>query len=155
MNNQTEPNAPMVDPSDNLEELVNRMNKQQQLNFKKAVVRQTIDYVSQCLPTKENDQGERWFIDIAHRWLEEPTDERAEKASLAVAADYIDGGMRYFDYPAYFLEPALAAGASAYGASRHALAAAEAASLTAHQWQMNVAWAIVNNEDIPPLNMSQ
>jgi len=151
MSNQIGHNIPTADRSDDLEELVKLMNEQQQLNFKQAVVRQTIHYVSKRLPSEENDEGERFFIAMANQWLEQPTDKNAENAMMATVADCIDGGARYFDYPTYFHEPALAAGESAYGASKHALAAAEADSSTAHQWQMTVAWTILNNADLPPL----
>lgn len=130
--------------------LVKVMSEKQQLSFKQAVVRQTIYYVSKQLPLEEKDNGQRYFISLAHQWLDHPTEENAEKASMGVACDYIDGGMRYFDYPSYFLAPAEAAGSSAYGATQCALTASENDSQAAYQWQITAAWAILNNQE-PPL----
>ena len=133
-----------------LEGLVKVMREKQQLSFKQAVVRQTIHYVSKQLPPEEQDNGERYFISLANKWLDQPTQENAEKASMGVACDYIDGGMRYFDYPSYFLTPAEAAGSSAYGATQSALTASGNDSRAAYQWQITAAWAILNNKE-PPL----
>ncbi|MEG4987211.1 hypothetical protein QUB08_15775 [Microcoleus sp. BR0-C5] len=133
-----------------LEGLVKVMREKQQLSFKQAVVRQTIYYVSKQLPREEQDKGERYFISLANKWIEQPTQENAEKASMGVACDYIDGGMRYFDYPSYFLAPAEAAASSAYGATECALTASGNDSRAAYQWQITAAWAILNNKE-PPL----
>ncbi|MEG4092556.1 hypothetical protein [Microcoleus sp. Pol12B4] len=133
-----------------LEGLVKVMREKQQLSFKQAVVRQTIYYVSKQLPREEQDKGERYFISLANKWIEQPTQENAEKASMGVACDYIDGGMRYFDYPSYFLTPAEAAGSSAYGATQCALTASGNDSRVAYEWQITAAWAILNNKE-PPL----
>lgn len=133
-----------------LEGLVKVMREKQQLSFKQAVVRQTIYYVSKQLPPEEQDNGERYFISLANKWLDQPTQENAEKASMGVVCDYIDGGMRYFDYPSYFLAPAEAAGSSTYGATQSALTASGNDSRAAYQWQITAAWAILNNQE-PPL----
>ncbi|MEG4217725.1 hypothetical protein QUA27_20715 [Microcoleus sp. Pol14C6] len=134
-----------------LEGLVKVMREKQQLSFKQAVVRQTIYYVSKQLPREEQDNGERYFISLANKWIEQPTQENAQKASMGVACDYIDGGMRYFDYPSYFLTPAEAAGSSAYDATQCALTASGNDSRAAYEWQITAAWAILNNKEPPRL----
>lgn len=68
--------------------------------------------------------------------LAEPTADRAEQASAFAAADQMDGGARYFDYPDFFLAPADAAGSSdvvhcARVVRRAAAKAAESGRLTA------------------------
>lgn len=130
-----------------LEGLVKLMSEKQQLSFKRAVVRQTIYYVSKELPLEEEDKGERDFIFLANQWLEQPTQKNAEKASQGVAWDYIDGGMRHYHYPSYFLAPAEAAASSAYGATQCALTASGNDSRAAYQWQIIAAWAILNNKE--------
>jgi len=130
--------------------VVKLMSEKQQLSFKQAVVRQTIYYVSKQLLPEEKDKGERYFISLANQWIKHPTEENAKKASMGVACDYIDGGMRYFDYPSYFLTPAEAAASSAYGATQCALTASGNDSRGAYQWQITAAWAILNNKE-PPL----
>lgn len=133
-----------------LEGLVKMMREKQQLSFKQAVVRQTIYYVSKQLPPEEQDNGERDFIFLANRWLEQPTEENAKKAITAVVFDCVDGGVRYFDYSEYFHAPAEAAGSSTYGATQCALTASGNDSRAAYQWQIIAAWAIMNNKE-PPL----
>lgn len=150
MNNQPEHDAQNAYQAGDLDGLVKLMSEKQQLSFKQAVVRQTIYYVSKQLPPEEKDNGERYFISLANQWLKQPTEENAENASMGVACDYIDGGMRYSDYPSYFLAPAEAAASSAYGATQCALTASGNDSRAAYQWQITAAWAILNNKE-PPL----
>ncbi len=137
-----------------LEELFNRMDEEQKLTFKKSVVQQTIYYITKQLPPPEQDEGERSFINLAKKWLQSPTEEIRNLMNAAITADYIDGGMRYFDYPAIFLQPAWAAGAkTGLEASEYALGAAEAIQQTAlaSEWQMAVAWAILKGDHLPVL----
>ena len=148
-----------------LEGLFNLMNDDQKLTFKKAVVQQTIHYVTQQLPPLEQDEGERSYIELAQQWLENPTEEVASRANFAAIASCIDGGVRYHDYSKYFLEPAWAAGAdTGLEAIKYALTAAtpsnksgfysndeELEEKSAHQWQIATVWAILYDKPLPPL----
>ncbi|OCQ97885.1 hypothetical protein BCD67_01775 [Oscillatoriales cyanobacterium USR001] len=141
----------IVSQPSTLEGLFNLMSKAQKLIFKKAVVKQTIYYITKKLPPPEQDEGERLFIELAKEWLRNPTKEVADKAKLAAITDCIDRGVRYFNYPAFFLEPACAAGA------KTGLDAAEIALKIAGigyvgvgiQWQITVAWAILYDQKLP------
>ena len=86
------------EPSSALDALFSQMTPEQQLCFKQAVVQQTIYYVTQHLPPKDKDDGERRFIGYAQDWIDEPTQENAERANGAAVLDSIDGGVRHFDY---------------------------------------------------------
>lgn len=142
------PNKP-----DLLELLFNLMDETQKLSFKKAAVQQTIYYITKKLPSPEEDEGEHSFIEVAKNWLSNPTEEVANRANAGAAADCIDGGVRYFDYPEIFLEPAWAAGAkTGLGAAQSALTAAGTNfAEVALQWQITAAWAILYNENLPVL----
>jgi len=94
---------------DKLKLLISSMDEQQQLRFKQAVVKQAINYIERLLPPEEKDDGHRIGINMAHKWLETPTKETALWVGGGVAAEKQDGGARYFDYPPYFLDPAVAA----------------------------------------------
>ena len=72
---------------------------------------ETIRIVMPLLPPEDADEGHRGGIAWASRWLADPSDETAKNASFYYAAECIDGGVRYFDYPEVFLGPALVAGA--------------------------------------------
>ncbi|WP_146138370.1 hypothetical protein [Chamaesiphon polymorphus] len=120
--------------------LFDRMNEGQQLRFKQSIVAQTVYYVSQRLPPVERDEGERGFIELANRWLAQPTAENADKALMAAVFDRVDGGVRYFDYSDYFLLPAEVVGAeNGYEATKDALKAAGEFVAEAKQWQRVVA----------------
>jgi hypothetical protein len=142
------PNQP-----DLLERLFNLMDETQKLSFKKAAVQQTIYYITKKLPSPEADEGERLFIEVAKNWLWNPTEEVANRANAGAAADCIDGGVRYFDYPEIFLEPAWAAGAkTGLGAAQSALTAAGTNfAEVALQWQITATWAILYDEKLPVL----
>ncbi|NJR64186.1 MAG: hypothetical protein HC772_00780 [Leptolyngbyaceae cyanobacterium CRU_2_3] len=132
-----------TEPSSTLEALFSKMTPEQQLCFKQAVVQQTIYYVTQHLPSEDKDDGERRFIAYAQDWIDEPTQENADRANGAAVLDSIDGGVRHFDYSPYFLTPAEAAGANdAIHATRYALEAAGSRAEIAHQWQIAAAEAI-------------
>jgi hypothetical protein len=134
-----------------LEMLFGQMNEQQQLRFKQAIVAQTVFYVSQRLPVADLDNGERSFIELANKWIAEPTAKNAEQAALAAVLDRVDGEVRHFEMGEYFLTPAEAAGAeSGYDAVHHALKAAGDFQVTeAKQWQMATAWDILSDRTPP------
>jgi len=136
-----------------LEELFNLMDEVQKLSFKKAAVQQTIYYITKRLPFPEKDEGERLFIEVAKKWLSNPTEEVANRANAEAAADCIDGGVRYFDYPEIFLEPAWAAGAkTGLGAAERAITAAGTNfAEVARQWQIAAARAILFHKNLPVL----
>jgi hypothetical protein len=141
------------EPSDILETLCDRMKPAQQLCFKQAMVRQTIHYVAQRLPAEADDCGERGFIEIAQDWLDSPTAENAKRASTAAIFDCVDGGVRYFDYGDYFLEPAWAAGAiDGVTAARSGLVAAIDREAIVRQWQVATAEAILQGQPLPELD---
>ncbi len=88
-----------------LEPLVSQLNEEQQIQLRQALVRQTIHYVSQRLPPEDLDDGHKQGCDRAAHWLENPTAEVAFNASAWATGECWDGGVRYSDYPLYFLEP--------------------------------------------------
>jgi hypothetical protein len=134
-----------------LQKLVESMDDRQQLAFKMAVVRQTIYYVSQYLPPEDRDEGQRSFIHLAQNWLDCPTEEKARSAAICASFDCVDGGVRYFDYSDYFLEPAWAASHNAYDAISCALTAAKENAPSAKKWQLETALAILDDRIIPEL----
>jgi hypothetical protein len=140
---------------DELEGLVQAMTPSQKLRFKQAVVRQAIYFVSKRLPPEAQDEGHRDGILAATNWLNEPTEDKAEAATMFAASSCWDGGVRYHDFPAEFLDPAWAAGETdAYKAAYHA---AKSAPLTereaARQWQLASALAILRDEEALPLDV--
>ena len=129
------------------------MNEQQQLRFKLAIVAQTVFYVSQRLPIVELDNGERSFIELANKWIAEPTIKNAEQAALAAVLDKVDGESRHFELSEYFLTPAEAAGAdNGYESVPYALKAAGDFQIAeAKQWQMATAWDLLADKTPPSI----
>ena len=140
--------------SDSIEALAARMSAAQQLALKQAVVRQAIHYTTRALPPASSDEGHRRGILAASRWLDCPTQEMANDAGLFAMGERWDGGVRYYDYPEYFLAPAWTAAASGAGAAaRLALEAVpDAEREAARKWQVAVARAVLRAEDLPPLD---
>lgn len=142
-------------PSDSgkLAELIQAMTPPQQLCFKQAVVRQAIYFVSRDLPPEAEDEGHRDGIQAALNWLNEPTDEQAQAATVFAASSCWDGGVRYHDYPASFLNPAWTAGQT--DVVKAALQAINSAPLperdAAYQWQVATAQAILQGQEVLPL----
>lgn len=141
-----------IGPGD-VEELVKWMTSAQRLRFKQGVVAQTIHFVSKLLPPEADDDGHRKGIQAAIRWLREPSDEVARDATFLTVAECWDGGVRYYDYPAHFLEPAWAAGETdVCKAARFAVNTAPPAEREAAlRWQIESAQAILRGAEPPPL----
>jgi hypothetical protein len=138
---------------DELEGLVQAMTPSQKLRFKQAVVRQSIYFVSKRLPPEGDDEGHRDGIRAATNWLNDPTEEKARAATLFAAASCWDGGVRYHDYTADFLDPAWTAGeADVCRAASHAANSAPTLEReAARQWQIASAQAISrDDEPLPP-----
>jgi uncharacterized protein YjbI with pentapeptide repeats len=129
------------------------MNSAQRLRFKQAVVAQAIHFVSKLLPPEAKDDGHRRGIRAAIRWLKEPTDEVAKDATFLVVAECWDGGVRYYDYPAHFLDPAWVAGEMdiCKAARLAANTAPSAEREAALRWQIESAQAILRGAEPPPL----
>lgn len=129
------------------------MTADQRLRFKQAVVRQAIHFVSRLLPPEEDDDGHRSGILAAMNWLNEPTEEQAQAATMYGVSECWDGGVRHHDYPLVFQNPAWAAGegnlcrAAEYGI--HSAPAEEREA--ARQWQIASARAILRGDEPPPL----
>lgn len=79
-----------------LEELVQSMSGEQQLQFKQMAVRQAIELARKVLPGEENDRGHRHCIEMATRWLAEPTEENRKAAWAAAWTD--SGGVPSYPY---------------------------------------------------------
>lgn len=124
------------------------MSAGQRLAFKKAVVAQAVRAMTARLPPPEHDDGHRKGVDAAERWLGEPTPEVARDVSAFASGECWDGGVRYHDYPADFLDPAWAAGADdPCEAARLAANATPAATRGAvRAWQVGVAGAVLRGE---------
>ncbi len=138
--------------SGDLEALIAGMTHEQDLLLKMAVVRQSLYYVEQILPSEEDDDGERGCLSVARHWLAEPTRENAQNAAWFVGADAMDGGLRYHDYAPIFVEPATVAGAddakqAIHFADRTIPAGGEQ---DARQWQLDAALAILQGREVPP-----
>lgn len=141
------PSAP-----DELETLVQVMTPVQKLRFKQAVVRQAIHFVSKHLPPAGEDDGHRSGIIAATNWLNEPTEEQAKNVAAYATSECWDGGVRYHDYPASFLDPAWTA------AQPDVCAAAQLATHSAppmeqeaaYQWQIASAQAILRGQELSP-----
>ena len=138
---------------DELGRLVEAMTAEQALRFKQALVRQAIHYVSRILPPEREDDGHRSGIRMAAEWLYDPTEEKAEAATVYGTAECWDGGVRYHDYPRLFLNPAWAAGESdLFRAAEYAVESAPALSQdAARAWQIATAKAVLSGEPPPPL----
>jgi len=139
--------------SGDLEGLIAGMTPEQDLLLKMAVVRQSLYYVEQILPSEEDDDGERGCLNIARRWLADPTPENAQDAVWYVGADARDGGLRYHDYAPIFVEPATVAGADDAKQAIHFAATTIPAGgeQEARQWQLDAALAILQGREVPPL----
>jgi hypothetical protein len=161
-----------------LSAFIARMTGQQKLRFKQAVVEQALWYAEQRLPPIAQDEGERACLQVARRWLDEPTSENAQRAADFAAADSTGGGVRHHNYAELFLEPVWAAGAqtpeqAAFYATKAATdtafelrlrqykrpdraayemawAAGRQAADEAWEWQIEAAQAILRGEE-PPL----
>ena len=138
---------------DDVEELQRWMTSAQELRFKQAVVAQAIYYVSKLLPPEADDDGHRSGIRAAIRWLREPTEEMAGHVAALAMAECWDGGVRYHDYPEYFLGPASVAGdTDVRRAARSAIDTAPPEERQAAlQWQVESAQAILRWKDPLPL----
>ena len=136
-----------------LETLIGLMTDEQGFRFKQAMVRQAVHYIEGRLPPEEEDEGESSGVTFARRWLEDPTDENAHAAGAYAYFDAMDGGVRNHGYPELYNEPAWAAAyddlaSVASAALRTAPAGQEGA---ARQWQVKVAWAILQGAELPAL----
>lgn len=138
---------------DELEALIARMNDEQDLLFRMAVVRQAIHYVERILPPESEDEGERGCLNVARAWLSEPTPEKSKSMLWWVVAESIDGGLRYHDYAPIFTEPAWIASAEDAGrAIKYAEKVIPENEIDeAKRWQIEAARAISEGRDIPAL----
>jgi hypothetical protein len=108
-----------------LRDLLGRLSLHQLACFKQVVVRQALWHVTKLLPPEDVDDGQRGAIAAATRWLAQPTEENAKAAAMYAVFECVDGGVRYFDYPDLFLQPAWVVGAeSAEEAARLAVRSA-------------------------------
>jgi len=139
--------------SGDVEELAQQMTSAQRLRFKQAVVAQAIHFVYKLLPPEADDDGHRRGIRAATRWLKEPSKEVALDVNCEAVAECWDGGVRYHDYPAYFLDPAwVAVETDVYKAARKAVNTAPPAEREdALRWQIASAQAILRGVEPPPL----
>jgi hypothetical protein len=148
----------MVDPVgasprlSELEPLVCRLSDDQQLLLRQAMVRQSLFYVSKALPPEGLDEGHRLGCLLAARWLDCPTDEVARDICIWAGGECRDGGVRYFDYPEYFLGPVWVVGATDLDAASHLAArtAPESERGAAVAWQISAVRAIAKGQDPPP-----
>lgn len=136
--------------ADELETLVQAMTPAQKLRFKQAVVRQAIHFVSKRLPSEAEDDGHRGGIMAATNWLNEPTEEKAKNVAVYATGECWDGGVRYHDYPASFLDPAWAAAATdvCSAARLAANAAPPTEQEAARQWQIASAQTILRGQEV-------
>ncbi len=131
-----------------LEPLVSNLNAKQQLHLRQALVRQAIHYVSKSLPPEAIDDGHRYGCDRAAEWLENPTAEVAHNAYMWAVSECWDGGVRYFDYPEYFLFPVWALEGDLNTAAQYAARTApECDRDAAVDWQIAAVRAIVQGHE--------
>lgn len=143
--------------SGDLDGLIDTMSPEQALLLKQAVVRLSIYYVEQLLPPEELDEGERGCLMAARIWLDSPTPENAEKATMMSIADVYDGGVRYHYYSAIFTDPALTAGADNVKQAIHfaSFTIPKGLEQSARQWQLDAALAILQDHKPPPMPPSR
>ena len=131
-----------------LEPLVSQLNGEQQIQLRQALVRQTIHYVSQAFPPEDLDDGHRYGCDEAAKWLKNPTAEVAHNAYMWGAGECWDGGVRYSDYPEYFLFPVWALKGDLDAAAQCAIRAAPECDRNAViDWQIAAVRAIVQGQE--------
>jgi hypothetical protein len=134
------------------EPLVCRLTASQQLHLRQALVRPAIRYVTRALPPEALDEGHRLGCPWAARWLDCPTEERAQDVCTYAAGECWDGGVRYFDYPEYFLAPVWVIGVADLDAAARLAAetALEFERGAAIGWQIAAVRAIVRGLEPPP-----
>jgi hypothetical protein len=134
------------------EPLVRRLNAKQKLQLRKALVRQAVRFVTKALPPVAQDEGHFLGCLLAARWLDCPTEEVERDAYIWAGGECWDGGVRYLDYPEYFLCPVWVIGAT--DLDRAAQLAAETAPESergaAVAWQIVAVRAIAQGQE-PPL----
>jgi hypothetical protein len=131
---------------------VGRLSAEQQLRLRQALVRQAVRYVSKALPPEALDEGHCLGCQWAARWLDCPTEEVAQDVCIWAGGECRDGGVRYFDYPAYFLGPVWVLGATDLDAAARLAAetAPESERGAAIDWQVAAVRAIARGQE-PPL----
>ena len=134
------------------EPLASRLTDEQQLHFRQALVRQAIRYVTKILPSEALDEGHRLGCQWAARWLDCPTEEIARDVCSCAAGECWDGGVRYFDYPEYFLAPIWVIGVTDLDAAARLAAetAPESERGSAVNWQIAAVRAIARGRELPP-----
>lgn len=139
--------------SGDIEALAQTMTSAQRLRFKQAVVAQAIHFVSKLLPPEAKDEGHRRGIRAAVRWLREPSNEVARDVTFLAVGERWYGGVRYYDYPGYFLDPAWVAGETdVCKAARLAVnTASPEEQEAALRWQIASAQAILWGAEPPPV----
>lgn len=148
--------------------LVGLMNSAQQTRFRQAVVGQAIAYAEAVLPAENHDRGERRFLAAARRWLNSPGVESDQALTDVIGLPTPSLPRREYDVfhasrnaarsasQPDLCEAAQHAYASAAGASSalghqgHALAEAQK---SVWRWQVEAAWAILHDQDPPPLTL--
>jgi hypothetical protein len=135
-----------------VEPLVNRLTAEQQLRLRQALVRQAIRYVARALPPKELDKGHRLGCLLAAGWLDRPTAKEAREVCTCAAGECWDGGVRYWDYPEYFLSPVWVIGATDLDAAARLAAetAPEPERAAAVAWQIAAVRALARGQEPPP-----
>src|SRR5262249_24204253 len=131
---------------------MSRLTAEQQLHLRQALVRQAIRHVTKALPPEALDQGHRLGCRWASHWLDCPTEEVALDVCTCAAGECWDGGVRYFDYPEYFLAPVWVIGVPDLDAAARLAAetAPESERGAAVGWQIAAVRAIARGQEPPP-----
>jgi hypothetical protein len=116
-------------------------------------VQQAVRCVTKVLPPESLDEGHCLGCRLAARWLDCPTEAVARDVCIWAAGECWDGGVRYFDYPEYFLRPVWVLGASDLDAAARLAAetAPEAERSAAVSWQIAAVRAIARGQEPPPV----
>lgn len=93
-------------PHETLHALLADLDDSRRFRFKKAVVEQAMKSIGQLFPETKDVEGHIGGVAVASDWLTDPSEENVRDAAIYAVAERIDGGVRYFDYPEFFLAPA-------------------------------------------------
>jgi hypothetical protein len=147
--------------------LVRLMNAERQMRFKKRIVRQSIALAEALPPLEGQDKRGYALLEAVHRWLEDQGQDVQPLQALAavnpgIAEGLVWGGRREIEH--------YAASCNAVGAAaeKDVTRAAHMALLieyfrsvrdtpvlrrwrVAEQWRLDTAWAILHDQDPPPI----
>lgn len=141
----------------NLDALIAHLSEPQTAEFRRALIRQSIALLEPRLPPSDQTWGEYMGIHTARQWLDNPAAVDLKRAVAAAQMDILDGNVRYFDYSEVMHYPIFAIDAPDLAkAAQWVRYIAKGLGLvggvdSAHQWQLDAAWALITDHPLPPI----